>query len=93
MNLVSVMRLLGHRDYRMTLRYAAITPETIGDDHHKAVAQLATKYRLPTPPHPHPRTRTIRTNFSNGSRAGCSSSFSDSKPRIALPSCVVYVVD
>jgi site-specific recombinase XerD len=50
MNLISVMRLLGHRDYRMTLRYAAITPETIGDEYHKALAQLATKYRLPTPP-------------------------------------------
>lgn len=29
MSLVGVMRLLGHRDYRMTLRYAAITDETV----------------------------------------------------------------
>lgn len=50
MSLVAVMRLLGHRDHRMTLRYAAITPETIGDDYHKALARLVTKYRLPTKP-------------------------------------------
>ena len=49
MSLVGVMRLLGHRDHRMTLRYAAITPETIGDEYQKALAQLATKYRLPPP--------------------------------------------
>jgi hypothetical protein len=53
MSLVGVMRLLGHRDYRMTLRYAAITPETIGDEYQKALAQLATKYRIP-PPTPSP---------------------------------------
>ena len=52
MSLLGVMRLLGHRDYRMTLRYTAITPETIGDEYHKALAQLATKYHLPTPPMP-----------------------------------------
>jgi site-specific recombinase XerD len=50
MSLVGVMRLLGHRDHRMTLRYAAITPETIGDDYHKALARLVTKYKLPTKP-------------------------------------------
>ena len=49
MSLVGVMRLLGHRDHRMTLRYAAITPETVGDEYQKALAQLATKYRLPLP--------------------------------------------
>ena len=47
MSLVGVMRLLGHRDHRMTLRYAAITPETVGDEYQKALARLATKYRLP----------------------------------------------
>lgn len=52
MSLLGVMRLLGHRDYRMTLRYTAITPETVGDEYNKALAQLATKYRLPTPPLP-----------------------------------------
>ena len=50
MSLLGVMRLLGHRDYRMTLRYTAITPETVGDEYNKALAQLATKYRLPPPP-------------------------------------------
>lgn len=54
MSLLGVMRLLGHRDYRMTLRYTAITPETVGDEYHKALAQLATKYRLPTPSVPEP---------------------------------------
>lgn len=29
MSLVGLMRLLGHKDYRMTLRYAAITDETV----------------------------------------------------------------
>jgi site-specific recombinase XerD len=50
MSLVGVMRLLGHRDFRMTLRYTAITPETVGAEYHKAIGQLATKYRLPAPP-------------------------------------------
>ena len=49
MSFLGVMRLLGHRDYRMTLRYTAITPETIGDEYSKALAQLATRYRLPSP--------------------------------------------
>ena len=52
MSLLGVMRLLGHRDYRMTLRYTAITPETVGDEYNKALAQLAAKYRLPAPPPP-----------------------------------------
>ena len=50
MSLPGVMRLLGHRDFRMTLRYTAITPETVGDEYAKALAQLAIKYRLPAPP-------------------------------------------
>jgi len=44
-----VMRLLGHRDYRMTLRYTAITPETVSNEYQKALVQIATRYRLPTP--------------------------------------------
>ena len=47
MSLLGVMRLLGHRDYHMTLRYAAITPETVGDEYAKALERLATKYQLP----------------------------------------------
>lgn len=46
MSLVGVMRLLGHRDYHMTLRYAAITPEVVDDEYTKALAKLATKYQL-----------------------------------------------
>lgn len=47
MSLPGVMRLLGHRDFHMTLRYTAITPETVGDEYAKALTQLASKYRLP----------------------------------------------
>jgi hypothetical protein len=47
MSLPGVMRLLGHRDFHMTLRYAAITPEHVGDEYAKALTQLASKYRLP----------------------------------------------
>jgi len=46
MSLVALMRLLGHRDYHMTLRYAAITPELVDDEYAKALTQLATKYQL-----------------------------------------------
>jgi site-specific recombinase XerD len=49
MSLPGLMRLLGHRDYHMTLRYAAITPETVSKEYGEALAQLATKYQLPTP--------------------------------------------
>ena len=46
MSLVGLMRLLGHRDYHMTLRYAAITPEVVEGEYTKALEQLATKYQL-----------------------------------------------
>jgi site-specific recombinase XerD len=49
MSLPGVMRLLGHRDHHMTLRYTAIAPETVSSEYGKALAQLATKYRLPEP--------------------------------------------
>src|SRR5262249_21123767 len=58
MSLPGVMRLLGHRDYRITLRYAAITPETVGDEYAKALAQLSNKYRLPASPMPAPGPAT-----------------------------------
>ena len=48
MSLPGLMRLLGHRDYHMTLRYAAITPETVSKEYDEALARLATKYQLPT---------------------------------------------
>jgi site-specific recombinase XerD len=44
MSLVGVMKLLGHRDYRMTLRYAAITQETTGREYLEALANLQTRY-------------------------------------------------
>jgi len=44
MSLVGVMKLLGHRDYRMTLRYAAITQETTGREYLEALAKLAARY-------------------------------------------------
>jgi site-specific recombinase XerD len=49
MSLPGVMRLLGHRDIHMTLRYAAIMPETVSSEYDKALAQLAAKYQLPAP--------------------------------------------
>jgi site-specific recombinase XerD len=47
MSLPGVMRLLGHRDYHMTLRYTAVTPEMVCSEHDSVLAQLATKYELP----------------------------------------------
>lgn len=44
MSLVSIMRLLGHRDHSMTLRYAAITLETVGTEYRAALAQLEKRY-------------------------------------------------
>jgi site-specific recombinase XerD len=52
MSLVGVMRLLGHRDYRMTLRYAAISQETVGKEYYQALDRLTEKYRLPLPTAP-----------------------------------------
>jgi len=47
MSLVGVMRLLGHRDIRMTLRYAAVTPEIVAEEYQNALDKVAAKYRLP----------------------------------------------
>ena len=49
MSLVGVMRLLGHRDYRMTLRYAAITQETVTREYVKALAKIEHRYQPTTP--------------------------------------------
>ncbi|MCY1041712.1 hypothetical protein OV208_10340 [Corallococcus sp. bb12-1] len=46
MSLMGVMKLLGHRDYRMTLRYTEITLETVGEEYHAAMTKLETRYRL-----------------------------------------------
>lgn len=48
MNLPSVMRLLGHTDYRMTLRYAAITDSTVFAEFDTALQSNAQRY--PTVP-------------------------------------------
>ncbi len=44
MSLVGIMQLLGHRDYRMTLRYAAITQETVRTEYDQALAQMEKRY-------------------------------------------------
>jgi site-specific recombinase XerD len=44
MSLVGVMKLLGHRDYRMTLRYTAITQELVGREYFEALSRLEGKY-------------------------------------------------
>ena len=44
MSLVGVMRLLGHRNYHTTLRYAAITQETIGREYFQALTKIETRY-------------------------------------------------
>jgi site-specific recombinase XerD len=46
MSLMGVMKLLGHRDYRMTLRYTEITLETVGKEYRTALTQLETRYRI-----------------------------------------------
>jgi len=48
MSLVALMRLLGHRDYRMTLRYAAITDETVLTEFNNALLANAGRY-VPDP--------------------------------------------
>ena len=40
MSLVSIMKLLGHRSFRMTLIYAAITQETVVKDYHIALKKI-----------------------------------------------------
>lgn len=44
MNLVSVMRLLGHNDPCMTLRYAAITQETVVKEYFEAISRIEHRY-------------------------------------------------
>lgn len=45
MSLTSVMKLLGHRDYRMTLRYADITQETVGKEYFEALTEIEKRYQ------------------------------------------------
>jgi site-specific recombinase XerD len=47
MNLVALRDILGHRDIRMTLRYAAITQTTVREEYFKAIKNFESKYELP----------------------------------------------
>ncbi len=49
MSLPSVMRLLGHTDYRMTLRYAEITGTTVFAEFAAALERIAERYPMITP--------------------------------------------
>lgn len=49
MSLLGVMKLLGHRDFRMTLRYTAITQETLGREYRDALVEIEKKYQTPAP--------------------------------------------
>ncbi len=46
MSLVGLMKLLGHRSYTTTLRYAAVTQETIGNQYFGALHALEERYQL-----------------------------------------------
>ena len=48
MSLVSIMKLLGHRSLRMTMRYAAITQNTVVEDYYSAMSNIAAKYQTPS---------------------------------------------
>ena len=49
MSLPGIMKLLGYRDYRMTLRYTAIADETVGREYFEALSRLAERYELLNP--------------------------------------------
>lgn len=49
MSLMGIMKLLGHRDYRMTLRYTQIVDETVGREYFEALSRVAERYELPPP--------------------------------------------
>jgi site-specific recombinase XerD len=44
MSLVGIMKLLGHRDQRMTMRYAQIADETVGREYFEALARVSARY-------------------------------------------------
>ncbi len=45
MSLLGLMKLLGHRDYRMTLRYAEVTQETVGREYFEALTRIEKRYK------------------------------------------------
>jgi len=52
MSLVGVMTLLGHRSYKTTLRYAAVTQETVGREYFEALTQIEKRYEKQLQPGP-----------------------------------------
>jgi site-specific recombinase XerD len=50
MSVVAVMRLLGHRSIKMTLRYAAITQQTVQREYFEAIARIEQRYSQALPP-------------------------------------------
>jgi len=47
-SLPALMRLLGHKDIRMTLRYVQVTQQDLQREYHKARQNAAQRHRLPT---------------------------------------------
>lgn len=46
MSLTGIKKLLGHRDIRMTLGYAAVTQESLRNEYFAALAKVETKYEV-----------------------------------------------
>jgi hypothetical protein len=59
-----LMKLLGHRDYHMTLRYAALTIETVATEYASAVSQLEDRYKL----HAATATKQVPTSLADLAR-------------------------
>ncbi len=49
MSLIGIMKLLGHRSLGMTMRYAAVTQETVVKDYFSAMTKISPQYELPNP--------------------------------------------
>jgi integrase len=50
MSLLGIMKLLGHKDQRMTLRYTQIADETVGREYFEALTRISERYELNTAP-------------------------------------------
>jgi hypothetical protein len=44
MSMLSLMRVLGHHSVKMTMRYAAVAPETIRGEYLAAIERIETRY-------------------------------------------------
>jgi len=49
-SLTTLKKLLGHRDIRMTLNYAAVTQETIRHEYFEAISKIRDKYEVASYP-------------------------------------------